>query len=85
MRRLGYGWIGDFETFRDARFQASVAANDGFGLLSGRVTYTPPSGNWDLAIFGTNLTDQWYRFGGFSCIHLTRTESVSPELVSCEA
>lgn len=66
--RLDYGWIDDFQTFRDARFQASVAANDAYGLLSGRITYTPAAGNWDVAIFGTNLTDQWYRLGGFSAV-----------------
>ena len=52
----------------DARFQASVAANDAYGLLSGRITYTPAAGNWGVAIFGTNLTDQWYRLGGFSAV-----------------
>ena len=52
----------------DARFQASVAANDAYGLLSGRITYAAAAGNWDVAIFGTNLTDQWYRLSGFSAV-----------------
>ena len=66
--RLDYGWIDDFQTHTDARFQASTAANDAYGLLSGRITYTTPAGNWDVAIHGTNLTDEFYRMGGFSAV-----------------
>ena len=66
--RLDYGWIDDFETFRDKRFQISLAANDGYGLLSGRFIYTPAEGNWDVAVFGTNLTDEYYRLGGFAAV-----------------
>ena len=64
--RLDYGWIDDFQTHRDPRFQKSVGANDAYGLLSARITYVSPDGNWDVALFGTNLTDSWYRLGGFS-------------------
>lgn len=66
--RLDYGWIDDFEVHIDPRFQGSAAATDAYGLLSGRITYASPGGNWDVAIFGTNLTDQWYRLGGFYAV-----------------
>lgn len=64
--RLDYGWIDDFETFRDMRFQVSNQANNAYGLLSGRLQYTPAEGNWDLALIGTNLTNEYYRLGGFA-------------------
>ena len=66
--RLDYGWIDDFQTHTDGRFQASTGANDAYGLLNGRITYTAPAGNWDVAIHGTNLTDEFYRMGGFSAV-----------------
>jgi iron complex outermembrane receptor protein len=61
--RADYGWIGDHFTTDDIRLQTK---QDAYGLLSGRVTFTPASGNWDIALVGTNLTDQWYQAGGFS-------------------
>ncbi len=66
--RLDYGWIDDFQTHSDSRFQASTGSNDAYGLLSGRITYTTPAGNWDVAIHGTNLTDEFYRMGGFAAV-----------------
>jgi iron complex outermembrane receptor protein len=58
----------DFETFRDDRFISFGGANDAYGLASGRVTYTPAEGNWDVSFFGTNLTNEFYRMGGFNAI-----------------
>jgi iron complex outermembrane recepter protein len=66
--RFDYGWISDFETFRDDRFVSFGGANDAYGLLSGRFTYTPPNANWDISLFGTNLTNEFYRMGGFNAI-----------------
>ena len=66
--RFDYGWIDDFQTHQDSRFQASVGANDAYGKLSSRITYVSPDGKWDVAIFGTNLTDEYYRLGGFSAV-----------------
>ena len=42
---------------------------EGYGLLNGRVRYTSAEGNWELSVFGNNLTDEVYgnyasRFGG---------------------
>ena len=66
--RFDYGWIDDFEAFRDDRFVSFGGANDAYGLLSGRLMYTAPGGNWDVALFGTNLTNEFYRMGGFNAI-----------------
>ena len=68
MTRLDYGWIDDFETFRDDRFVSFGGANDAYGLLSARLMYTAPDGNWDVSLFGTNLTNEFYRMGGFNAI-----------------
>ena len=68
MTRFDYGWIDDFETFRDDRFVSFGGANDAYGLLGGRFTYTPPSGDWDISLIGTNLTNEFYRMGGFNAI-----------------
>ena len=67
MGRLDYGWIDDHETFLDARFRASVAGK-AYGLLSGRLQYTTPDQDWSVALYGTNLTEEYYRMGGFNAI-----------------
>ena len=30
-----------------------------FGQFNARLTYTPADGQWDLSVFGTNLTDEY--------------------------
>ena len=65
--RVDHGWIDDFETFRDKRFQhMSKAANNGYGLTNARVIYTPAGGRWDAALHITNASNEYYRLGGFS-------------------
>ncbi|MCS5575440.1 MAG: hypothetical protein NZ789_21140, partial [Pseudomonadales bacterium] len=65
--RVDHGWIDDFETFRDKRFQhMSKAANNGYGMSNARVIYTPADGRWDAALHITNASDAYYRLGGFS-------------------
>ena len=68
MARFDYGWIDDVVTFRDRRFHWPSSANVAYGLANGRITYTPPAGNWDIALLATNLTDQFYRQGGFPAV-----------------
>ncbi len=68
MVRFDYGWIDDVVTFRDRRFHWPSRANVDYGLASGRVTFRPAAGNWDVAFFGTNLTDEFYRAGGFPAV-----------------
>ncbi|EED36692.1 TonB-dependent receptor [Luminiphilus syltensis NOR5-1B] len=33
---------------------------DGYGLLSGRISYEPAEGNWSVGVWGRNLTDEEY-------------------------
>lgn len=66
--RLDYGHISKFETFTDELFQTAIGQNNPYGLLSGRITYRPANEKYTVALFGTNLTDEWYRLGGFSAV-----------------
>ena len=68
MARFDYGWIDEVVTFRDRRFHWPSRANEAYGLASGRITYTPAAGNWDIALLATNLTDEYYRQGGFPAV-----------------
>jgi len=59
--RLDYGWTEEHVTHQDSRLQS---LQDSYGLLSGRLTYDPNE-NWSIALWGRNLTDEWYQIGGF--------------------
>ncbi len=37
-----------------------AAVQDGFSLINARASYLVPSGNWELALWGKNLTDEEY-------------------------
>jgi iron complex outermembrane receptor protein len=49
-----------------------VAANDplleqpGYGTLNLRLAFGPADGSWELAVFGTNVTDELYIVNGLS-------------------
>ena len=62
LARLDYGWQDDFVT---AQGVSNQILQDDYGLVSARLTYAPADGNWDIALFGTNLTDEYYQTGGF--------------------
>lgn len=64
--RADYGWKDEYE--RDAAVtRQSVLPEPAYGLLNAQVRYTKvvPDGEWTIAIFGTNLTDERYVDGGF--------------------
>lgn len=60
--RVDYGWLARHVTVRDDSLQKEQAA---YGLLSSRINFTPARGNWSVAAFGTNLTNEYYQLGGF--------------------
>lgn len=41
-------------------FNLDAGSQDAYGLLDARVQYTHPSKNWDLSLFGRNLSDETY-------------------------
>ncbi|MEJ8567700.1 TonB-dependent receptor [Elongatibacter sediminis] len=67
--RLDYMWTdgynrtyipGDWST----RYTGGKYEQPSFGLLNARLTFYPAD-NWEVAVFGTNLTDERYVDGGF--------------------
>ncbi|MDG2091174.1 MAG: TonB-dependent receptor [Gammaproteobacteria bacterium] len=60
--RLDYGWTSKYVTIQDIRLQK---VQPEYGLLSGRITYQPADANWSYALWGRNLTSEWYQQGGF--------------------
>jgi iron complex outermembrane receptor protein len=66
-----YGWMDEYQ--RDAANQFQSKKPDGsnnpepsYGILNARVIYQPANRNWQLSLFGTNLTDEWYVNGGLA-------------------
>ena len=57
---------------RDAVYQripvdasGNIVKEPSYGILNGRITYTPQDANWVLSVWGNNLTDEKYINGGF--------------------
>jgi iron complex outermembrane receptor protein len=59
--RIDYSYRSSF--FIDAQ-NSPGAFQEGYGLLAGRLTFSPPSEKWSVAVYGTNLTDEAYIVGG---------------------
>ena len=73
--RADYRFVSGFQRYPDPGYHPDAVgltdllgkyeAGD-FGLLDARISYKPSrSGNWELAVFGTNLTDKRVVNGGF--------------------
>ena len=65
-----YGWMDKY--VRDPANQRIPQTPDGtvlfepaYGILNARVVVEPQDRNWTLAVWGRNLTDEWYVNGGF--------------------
>ena len=70
--RLDYNWTDDYIRNYSPLRQANVHVpgrftfeQESFGLVNARATYRAPTGQWEVSIFGTNLTDELYMNGGF--------------------
>jgi iron complex outermembrane receptor protein len=61
MFRADYGWQDDVQTAADIQ-KSYIPA---YGLLGARLMYRSPNNKWDIALFGSNLTDEYYRINGF--------------------
>jgi iron complex outermembrane receptor protein len=64
-----YGWMGEYERAAASDFQTKSAdgtarMEPAYGIFNARVVYRPASGNWQLSLFGKNLTNEWYVNGG---------------------
>ncbi len=76
--RVDYSYVSQYWRAADPTLRVAWYAGTGSGIPAGfsdesgdfgnfnaRVTYTPAEGNWDLAVFGTNLTDEYQLNSGF--------------------
>jgi hypothetical protein len=72
--RLDYTYVSQYwrsadPTLRVAYYPGIPAGYSGesgdIGTYNARVTYAPADGNWDLSLFGTNLTDEYQLNSGF--------------------
>jgi len=54
-----------------------ILDQDGYVLADASVIWTAPSGNWELGLFGRNLTDVRYRIGAYSFPGATYNDSIS--------
>ncbi len=36
-----------------------------YGILNAQIVYRPAARPWEVSLFGTNLTDEWYVNGGY--------------------
>jgi len=60
--RSDYGWRDEFVT---TLADTGQDLQPGYGLLGARVTYTSPDKRWNAALFGSNLTNEFYQLSGF--------------------
>jgi iron complex outermembrane receptor protein len=62
----GAYWRSDTPTLRQNAYGVprDYEAGD-YWLLNGRLAYTPPDGRYELALYGTNLTDEYHINSGF--------------------
>lgn len=64
-----YGWMDEYQRAAASDFQTknpdgTTSFEPAYGILNARVVYQAASRRWQLAAFGTNLTDEWYVNGG---------------------
>ena len=60
---INYWWTDDFVRVRERDRQVGEPS---YGLVGANLAYTPPSGDWQVQLFGSNLTDEWYKTSGFT-------------------
>jgi outer membrane receptor protein involved in Fe transport len=55
--RLDYSWTDEY--FMEAANDPFLL-QDSFNVLNGAITWTSQSEQWELALQGLNITDEWY-------------------------
>jgi iron complex outermembrane receptor protein len=60
-------WRSQIPNFRTEYYGLPAEFDEGgdYGLVNARLTYAPSAANWELAVFGTNLTNEYYLNSGF--------------------
>ncbi|NOX25300.1 MAG: TonB-dependent receptor [Deltaproteobacteria bacterium] len=60
-------WTYQSKTFQDVQ-NSELVASPGYSLLNARLTYINHDGNWEIALFATNLTDKAYIVNGYQTL-----------------
>jgi iron complex outermembrane receptor protein len=65
-----YGWMDEYQRVPNNDNQTknpdgSDKPEPAYGVLNARMIYEPSESNWQVSVFGTNLTNEWYVNGGF--------------------
>jgi iron complex outermembrane receptor protein len=60
--RLDYGWQSSAWTTNDFTNRVLIPA---YGIMNGRVTWQSAQDKWEVALFATNLLNQYYRINGY--------------------
>jgi hypothetical protein len=69
--RVDYSYVGGFQRYADPLYHPQNLGFDfeydagDYGLWNARFVYAPPEARWQVALFGTNLTDEQVVNGGF--------------------
>ena len=60
-------WRSQIPNFRTEYYGLPSEFDEGgdYDLLNANVTFAPVEGNWELSLFGTNLTNEYYLNSGF--------------------
>ncbi len=60
-------WRSQIPSFRTSFYNLPGQFDEAgdYGLVNARLAYAPAGGAWELALFGTNLTDEYYVNSGF--------------------
>jgi iron complex outermembrane receptor protein len=63
----GQFWRSQIPNFRTEYYGLPSGLDEGgdYGLVNLRLTYVPSGAPWELAVFGTNLTNEYYLNSGF--------------------
>ncbi|MBB6522143.1 TonB-dependent receptor [Pseudoteredinibacter isoporae] len=73
--RIDYGWKDDF---RSVTPDANFIQQEAYGLLNANVRCRPEGSNWQLSIYGTNLTDEHYLVSGIAVLNPVGIAQVEP-------
>ncbi|MFZ5609840.1 MAG: TonB-dependent receptor [Pseudomonadota bacterium] len=60
-------WTYQSKTYQEPSNEEAIA-QDGYSLFGARLVFAHEEGGWELAVFGTNLTDKRYIVNGLSAI-----------------
>jgi len=61
-----YAWV---DRVRSAVTRTNAVEMPSYSLVNAQVQYIAPDKRWSLAVFGTNLTDEYYRIGGINFVN----------------